>query len=77
MRGNKISTGSDWIGQKAKLYIFVGRLANLHTVELGTSRLKGDGTNRNPLNAEPAKQACFRGMPYNPQIGLRHYLKLI
>ena len=35
--------------RKAKLYIFVGRLAKLHTVELGTSRLKGDGTNPNPL----------------------------
>ena len=36
--------------RKAKLYVFIGRLAKLHTVELGTSRLKGDGTNRNPLN---------------------------
>ena len=36
--------------KKAKLYIFVGRLAKPHTVELGTSRLKGDGTNGNPLN---------------------------
>ena len=35
--------------KKAKLYIFVGRLAKPHTVELGTSRLKGDGTNGNPL----------------------------
>ena len=38
--------------RKAKLYIYIGRLGKLHTVELGTSRLKGDGTNRNPLTGQ-------------------------
>ena len=35
--------------RKAQIYIFIGRLAKPNTMELGTSPLKGYGTNRNPL----------------------------
>ena len=49
MQGNQISTAVGGKVRRAQIYIFSGGLAKLHTVELGTSWLKGDGTNRNPL----------------------------
>ena len=48
--------------RKAQIYIFIGHLAKHHTVEIGTGRLKGDGTDRNPLTALGHNPAVLRAV---------------